>query len=73
MLTRRTLLSLVAGGVAAPRFAAGQPAPRKVALYANVGPDLNHYDVDVAGARLIKQATVNAARKRSDFTSGKRS
>jgi 6-phosphogluconolactonase len=62
MLTRRTLLSLVAGGVAAPQFAsgqpAGQPAPRKVALYANVGADLTHYDVDVAGARLIKQATV---------------
>jgi 6-phosphogluconolactonase len=58
MLTRRTLLSLVAGGVAAPQFAAGQPASRKVALYANVGADLTHYDVDVAGARLIKQATV---------------
>jgi 6-phosphogluconolactonase (cycloisomerase 2 family) len=58
MLTRRTLLSLVAGGVAAPQFASGQPASRKVALYANVGADLTHYDVDVAGARLIKQATV---------------
>jgi 6-phosphogluconolactonase len=58
MLTRRTLLSLVAGSVAAPPFASGQPAPRKVALYANVGADLTHYDVDVAGARLIKQATV---------------
>ena len=42
MLTRRTLLSLVAGGVAAPQFAAGQPASRKVALYANVGADLTH-------------------------------
>jgi len=42
MLTRRTLLSLVAGGVAAPQFASGQPAPRKVALYANVGADLTN-------------------------------
>src|SRR4029077_970008 len=27
-------------------------------LYANVGADLTHYDVDVAGAELIEQATV---------------
>ena len=58
MLRRRTFLSLVAGGVAAPQLASGQPAPRTVALYANVGADLTHYDVDVAGGRLIKQATV---------------
>ena len=31
---------------------------QKVALYANVGADLTHYDVDVAGAELIKRATV---------------
>src|SRR5215813_11418789 len=31
---------------------------QKVALYANVGPDLTHYDVDVAGADLIKRGTV---------------
>ena len=30
----------------------------KVVLYANVGADLTHYDVDVAGAALIKRATV---------------
>ena len=58
MPSRRTFLSLVAGSVAAPHFAAAQQAPRKVALYANVGADLTHYDVDVAGAALIKQATV---------------
>jgi 6-phosphogluconolactonase len=29
-----------------------------VALYANVGPDLTHYDVDVAGAALIRHGTV---------------
>ena len=31
---------------------------RKVALYANVGADLTHYDVDVAGLELIKRGTV---------------
>lgn len=58
MVNRRTFLSLVAGGIAAPRFASAQQASRKIALYANVGADLTHYDVDVAGAALIKQGTV---------------
>jgi 6-phosphogluconolactonase (cycloisomerase 2 family) len=31
---------------------------QKVALYANVGADLMHYDVDVAGAELIKRTKV---------------
>ena len=34
------------------------PSARKVALYANVGADLTHYDVDVARAELIKHGTV---------------
>ncbi len=38
-------------------LSSAQPTP-KVALYANVGADLTHYDVDVAGAELIKRATV---------------
>src|ERR1700716_4336434 len=58
MFSRRALLSLAAGGIAAPRLASARPAFRKVALYANVGADLTHYDVDIAGAALIKQATV---------------
>src|ERR1700674_5773489 len=58
MLSRRTFLSLAAGGITAPRLASAQQAPRKVALYANVGADLTHYDVDVAGAELIKRETV---------------
>src|SRR5438270_11979915 len=58
MFSRRTFLSLVAGSMAAPGLASAQPASQKVALYANVGPDLTHYDVDVAGAELIKRATV---------------
>jgi len=58
VLDRRTFLSLVAGSVAAPRSSSAQQASRKIALYANVGADLTHYDVDVAGAALIKHATV---------------
>ena len=33
-------------------------ASDKVALYANVGAELTHYDVDVAGATLTRRATV---------------
>src|SRR6266851_3804218 len=58
MFTRRTFLSLVAGSMAAPGLASAQPASQKVALYANVGADLTHYDVDVAGAELTKRETV---------------
>src|SRR5215831_7980814 len=58
MLTRRTFLSVVAGSMAAPGLSSAQPASNKVALYANVGADLTHYDVDVAGAELIKRETV---------------
>ena len=52
-MLRRILTSL-----AAPRFAAAGEAPRKVALYANVGAELTHYDVDVAGAALTRRGTV---------------
>src|SRR5438105_15242026 len=58
MFSRRTFLSLVAGSMAAPGLASAQPASQKIALYANVGADLAHYDVDVAGAELIKRETV---------------
>jgi 6-phosphogluconolactonase len=58
MFNRRSFLSLAVGSVAAPGLSAAQPASQKVALYANVGPDLTHYDVDVAGAELVKRATV---------------
>ena len=34
------------------------PSSGKVALYANVGPDLTHYEVDAEGAALNKRATV---------------
>lgn len=58
MVSRRTFLSLVAGSIAAPRFSSAQPASHRVALYASVGADLTHYDVDVTGAALVRRATV---------------
>src|SRR4029077_783752 len=58
MFNRRFFLSLAVGGIAAPGLSSAQPASKKVALYANVGADLTHYDVDVAGAELIKRETV---------------
>ena len=39
-------------------LASAQPASQKVALYANVGADLTHYDLDIAGAELIKRETI---------------
>jgi 6-phosphogluconolactonase (cycloisomerase 2 family) len=58
MIDRRTFMSLIAGAAAAPNVAWAQPTAGKVALYANVGADLTNYDVDVAGAALIKRSTV---------------
>jgi hypothetical protein len=52
MFTRRTFLSLAAASMAAPRLASAQMASQKVALYANVGADLTHYDVDVRRRRV---------------------
>jgi hypothetical protein len=40
MFSRRTFLTLVGGSMAVPGLASAQPAPQKVALYANVGADL---------------------------------
>src|SRR5438067_74612 len=58
MFSRRTFLSLVAASAATPGLASAQPATQKVALYANLGADLTHYDIDVTGAELIKRETV---------------
>jgi len=58
MFSRRTFLSAAAAGIAVPHSASAKPASGKAALYANVGPDLTRYDVDVAGAELIKRDTV---------------
>lgn len=70
MFTRRTFLSAAAGSAVMPTLSfaqsssgaqsspGAQPASGKVALYANVGADLTHYDVDVAKAELTKRETV---------------
>jgi 6-phosphogluconolactonase len=58
MLSRRTVLSMAAASVAAPRFACAQQGGQKVALYANVGPELTRYEVDVANAELIKKESI---------------
>src|SRR5499427_9622821 len=58
MVSRRAFLSVVAASMSTPRVAFAQPETRRVALYANVGAELTHYDVDVAGAALTKRATV---------------
>ena len=51
MLARRTFF--VAGSLALPRSAA-----QKLALYANVGADLTHYEVGVVSAELTKRETI---------------
>jgi 6-phosphogluconolactonase (cycloisomerase 2 family) len=56
MIDRRAFLSLLAGAAVVPRGAAAQS--QKLALYASVGKDLTHYDVDVAAARLVKRGSV---------------
>ena len=59
MSDRRTFLSMVAGSLAVPKLAFAQPAPPKRAvLYANVGPELTRYEVDVEGAALTKRESV---------------
>jgi len=59
MASRRTFLSVIAGSLAAPRLAFAQPAtPSRLALYANVGPELTRYDVDVPGAALTRRESV---------------
>ena len=59
MPSRRTFLSLLAAGtVVAPLFASAQGRARRLALYANVGPVLTHYDVDLAAAALIERDSV---------------
>ena len=61
MISRRVFMSMTAAAVAGPKLAAAQAPARpagKVALYANVGADLTHYDVDVDGMTLTPRETV---------------
>jgi 6-phosphogluconolactonase len=59
MFSRRTFLSLAAGGIVAPAvWSTAKAATGKVALYANVGAELTRYDVDIAGAILTRRESV---------------
>jgi hypothetical protein len=58
MLNRRTFLSAAAGSLATSGLASAQQPSAKAALYANVGPALTRYEVDVANAELTKRETV---------------
>jgi 6-phosphogluconolactonase len=58
MFNRRDAMLLIAGGITVPEFAHSQQKIMRAALYANVAPELTHYDVDVARAELIKKETV---------------
>ena len=60
MPSRRTFLSLLAGSTVARHFVtAAQGRRRPLALYANVGPVLTHYDVDLANAALVGRDSVS--------------
>ncbi len=59
MVSRRAFISMTAASLVIPKLALAQNAGSgKLALYANVGPDLTHYDVDVNGMSLTKRETV---------------
>jgi 6-phosphogluconolactonase len=55
---RRTFLSLLAGSAIAPHLALSQRRSQRLALYANVGPVLMHYDVHPLEAELVKRGSV---------------
>jgi 6-phosphogluconolactonase len=58
MPSRRTFLSLVAGSAVSRHLAFAQERLARLALYANVGPVLTHYEVDLADAKLIERDSV---------------
>jgi 6-phosphogluconolactonase len=58
MPSRRTFLSLLAGSAVAPHLAVARRRSQRLALYANVGPVLMHYDADPAEAELIQRGSV---------------
>lgn len=59
MLTRLRFAAWLAGTLAVPGFAWGQErGNRKITLYSGVGHEFTRYEVDVAGAALVKRATV---------------
>jgi 6-phosphogluconolactonase len=57
IVDRRTFSTLLAGAIAAPRFAFAQ-AKTNCAFYSGVGGQLTHYEVDFDAATLAKRAAV---------------
>jgi 6-phosphogluconolactonase (cycloisomerase 2 family) len=58
MMSRITFLSLIAGTIAAPHVVEAGQSAQKAALYANVGNELIHFDVDVDKAELVRRGSV---------------
>src|SRR4029079_14522591 len=58
MPSRRTVLSLLAGSAFAPQLAVAPRRSPQLALYANVGPVLTHYDADPVNAELVQRDSV---------------
>jgi len=58
MLNRRSMLTLMAGAAVAPKAVLAAAAPYRLALYANVGPELWHYDVNLNTAELTRRGSV---------------
>jgi 6-phosphogluconolactonase len=65
MINRRTVLTAIAASIAAPVASMAWPArervQRRTALYANVGRDLTHYEVDVEAFTLDRRDTITLA------------
>src|SRR6185503_4489298 len=59
MIDRRTFTVMVAGAVAAGTSVRAQTAATaKTVFYSAVGPELTLYDLDVAGAALIRRSSL---------------
>ena len=58
MITRRDFVSIAGGSLAVSRTASAQQSSGKLAVYATIGPELWHWDADVAKATLARQGSV---------------
>jgi 6-phosphogluconolactonase (cycloisomerase 2 family) len=58
MFDRRTVTAMLAGAVAAPKFARAEEGRQKSAFYSAVGNVLTHYEVDTAAAALARRGSV---------------
>lgn len=58
MIDRRAFLSAVAGSLTFSAASSAQTPSSRLALYANIGPDLTHYEIDVEALTLARRGTV---------------